>query len=75
MKCLLVIVAFTALVIGVRRSDWKSSWECNPDSAGDSEFRGCKDEPQFYGDAAQHQSESCRNLRMRTRACVLQHGT
>jgi hypothetical protein len=38
MKYLLVIVAFTALVIGIRRSNWKSSWNCNPDSACDSEF-------------------------------------
>jgi len=37
-KYLLVIVAFTALVIGVPRSNWKSSWKCNPDSAGDRQF-------------------------------------
>jgi hypothetical protein len=38
MKYLLVIVAFTALDIGVRRSNRKPSWKCNPDSAGDREF-------------------------------------
>ena len=29
MKYLLVIVAFAALVIGVRRSNWKPSWRRN----------------------------------------------
>ena len=38
MKYLSVIVAFAALVIGVRRSNWKPSWKRNPDSAGDREF-------------------------------------
>ena len=37
-KYLLVIVAFTALVIGVRLSNWKSSCKCDPDSAGDRQF-------------------------------------